>query len=80
MNHKLGWLNFGMNCIIMHVYSLDQNYYIFSLIHLLLFLHSDVSKVLSQTIDTRIKLADALARQWFGAYITPEAPSDGKLL
>lgn len=33
-----------------------------------------------QTIDTRIKLAYALARQWFGAYITPEAPSDGKLL
>lgn len=35
---------------------------------------------LSQTIDTRIKLAFALARQWFGVYITPEAPNDGKLV
>ncbi|RYR54148.1 hypothetical protein Ahy_A06g029400 [Arachis hypogaea] len=26
------------------------------------------------TIDTRIKLAYALARQWFGVYITPEGP------
>lgn len=34
----------------------------------------------SQTIDTRIKLAYALARQWFGIYITPEAPNDGKWL
>lgn len=33
-----------------------------------------------QTIDTRIKLAFALARQWFGVYITPEAPNDGKLV
>lgn len=31
-----------------------------------------------QTIDTRIKLAYALARQWFGVYISPEAPNDGK--
>lgn len=33
-----------------------------------------------QTIDTRVKLAYALARQWFGVYITPEAPNDGNLL
>ena len=33
-----------------------------------------------QTIDTRIKLAYALARQWFGVYITPETPNDGKLV
>lgn len=33
-----------------------------------------------QTIDTRIKLAYALARQWFGVYITAEAPNDGNLL
>ena len=31
-----------------------------------------------QTIDTRIRLAYALARQWFGVYISPEAPNDGK--
>ncbi|XP_062158024.1 transcription initiation factor TFIID subunit 2 isoform X2 [Alnus glutinosa] len=37
-------------------------------------------KVIDQTIDTRIKLAYALARQWFGVYITPEAPNDGWLL
>ncbi|KAI5667609.1 hypothetical protein M9H77_17462 [Catharanthus roseus] len=37
-------------------------------------------KVLDQTIDTRVKLAFALARQWFGLYITFEAPSDGWLL
>lgn len=36
--------------------------------------------LLWQTIDTRIKLAYALARQWFGVYITPEAPNDGKLV
>ncbi|KAK9118442.1 hypothetical protein Scep_016535 [Stephania cephalantha] len=33
-------------------------------------------KVIDQTIDTRIKLAYALARQWFGVYITPYAPND----
>lgn len=33
-----------------------------------------------QTIETRIKLAYALARQWFGVFITPEAPNDGMLL
>lgn len=33
-------------------------------------------KVIDQTIDTRIKLAYALARQWFGLYITPETPND----
>jgi len=32
-----------------------------------------------QTIDTRVKLAYALARQWFGVYITPETPNDGNL-
>ncbi|KAJ4974000.1 hypothetical protein NE237_007174 [Protea cynaroides] len=37
-------------------------------------------KVIDQTIDTRIKLAFALARQWFGVYITAEAPSDEWLL
>ncbi|XP_042961953.1 transcription initiation factor TFIID subunit 2 isoform X3 [Carya illinoinensis] len=37
-------------------------------------------KVIDQTIDTRIKLAYALARQWFGVYITPEAPNDEWLL
>lgn len=31
-----------------------------------------------QTIDTRIKLAYALAKQWFGVYITPETPNDGR--
>lgn len=36
--------------------------------------------LLWQTIDTRIKLAYALARQWFGVYITPEAPNDGRLV
>lgn len=34
----------------------------------------------AQTIETRIKLAYALARQWFGVYITPEAPNDGNIL
>ncbi|CBI15409.3 unnamed protein product, partial [Vitis vinifera] len=33
-----------------------------------------------QTIDTRIKLAYALARQWFGVFISPEAPNDEWLL
>ncbi|XP_052179990.1 transcription initiation factor TFIID subunit 2 isoform X2 [Diospyros lotus] len=37
-------------------------------------------KVIDQTIETRIKLAFALARQWFGVYITAEAPSDEWLL
>ncbi|CAN4088877.1 unnamed protein product [Withania somnifera] len=37
-------------------------------------------KVINKTIDTRIKLAYALARQWFGVYITPEAPNDDWLL
>ncbi|KAG7019959.1 Transcription initiation factor TFIID subunit 2 [Cucurbita argyrosperma subsp. argyrosperma] len=37
-------------------------------------------KIIDQTIDTRIKLAYALARQWFGIYITPEAPNDEWLL
>ncbi|KAK7265025.1 hypothetical protein RJT34_32641 [Clitoria ternatea] len=37
-------------------------------------------KVIDQTIDTRIKLAYALARQWFGVYITPETPNDEWLL
>lgn len=33
-----------------------------------------------QNIGTRIKLAHALARQWFGVYITPETPNDGRKL
>ncbi|TKY54942.1 Transcription initiation factor TFIID subunit 2 [Spatholobus suberectus] len=37
-------------------------------------------KVIDQTIDTRVKLAYALARQWFGVYITPETPNDEWLL
>ncbi|XP_055827992.1 transcription initiation factor TFIID subunit 2 isoform X2 [Solanum dulcamara] len=37
-------------------------------------------KVINKTIDTRIKLAYALARQWFGVYITPEVPNDDWLL
>ncbi|KAL3512292.1 hypothetical protein ACH5RR_025009 [Cinchona calisaya] len=37
-------------------------------------------KVIDQTIDTRIKLAYALARQWFGVFITHEAPNDDWLL
>ncbi|XP_060205603.1 transcription initiation factor TFIID subunit 2 isoform X2 [Lycium barbarum] len=37
-------------------------------------------KVINKTIETRIKLAYALARQWFGVYITPEAPNDDWLL
>ncbi|XP_057459543.1 transcription initiation factor TFIID subunit 2 isoform X2 [Actinidia eriantha] len=37
-------------------------------------------KVIDQTIETRIKLASALARQWFGVYITAEEPNDEWLL
>ncbi|PON62083.1 Coatomer beta subunit [Parasponia andersonii] len=37
-------------------------------------------KIVDQTIDTRIKLAYALAQQWFGVYITPETPNDEWLL
>ncbi|KAI9088415.1 hypothetical protein K1719_029864 [Acacia pycnantha] len=37
-------------------------------------------KVIDQTINTRIKLAYALSRQWFGVYITPEAATDEWLL
>nr|GLL17498.1 transcription initiation factor TFIID subunit 2 isoform X1 [Ipomoea trifida] len=37
-------------------------------------------KVIDQTIETRIKLAYALARQWFGVYITSETPNDDWLL
>ncbi|XP_059641046.1 transcription initiation factor TFIID subunit 2 isoform X5 [Cornus florida] len=37
-------------------------------------------KVIDQTIETRIKLAYALARQWFGVYITAESPNDEWLL
>ncbi|KAL5815631.1 hypothetical protein ACOSQ4_026272 [Xanthoceras sorbifolium] len=37
-------------------------------------------KVIDQAIDTSIKLAFALARQWFGVYITPETPNDEWLL
>lgn len=33
-------------------------------------------KIIDQTIETRIKLAYALARQWFGIYITAEDPMD----
>ncbi|KAF2325520.1 hypothetical protein GH714_029810 [Hevea brasiliensis] len=36
-------------------------------------------RVIDQTIDTSIKLAFALAKQWFGVYVVPEEPSDGKL-
>ncbi|KAL7161014.1 hypothetical protein ACSBR2_041626 [Camellia fascicularis] len=37
-------------------------------------------KVIDQTIETRIKLAFALARQWFGVYISAESPNDDWLL
>ncbi|XP_020679173.1 transcription initiation factor TFIID subunit 2 isoform X1 [Dendrobium catenatum] len=37
-------------------------------------------KVIDQTIETRIKLAYALARQWFGVYIIAEEPNDEWLL
>ncbi|MQL82518.1 hypothetical protein Taro_015000 [Colocasia esculenta] len=33
-------------------------------------------KVIDQTIQTRIKLAYALARQWFGVYVVGETPND----
>ncbi|WCJ22004.1 Transcription initiation factor TFIID subunit 2 [Euphorbia peplus] len=33
-------------------------------------------RVIDQTIDTSIKLAFALAKQWFGVYIVPEEPND----
>ncbi|XP_057432155.1 uncharacterized protein LOC130724906 [Lotus japonicus] len=44
----------------------------FSCCSFLLRLHLTSTK----TIDTRVKLAYALARQWVGVYITPEAPND----
>jgi hypothetical protein len=31
-----------------------------------------------QPIGTRIKLAHALAQQWFGVFITPHSEADGK--
>ncbi|THU57785.1 hypothetical protein C4D60_Mb03t07200 [Musa balbisiana] len=37
-------------------------------------------RVIDQTIDTRIKLAYALARQWFGVFITAHEPTDEWLL
>ncbi|KAK8958874.1 hypothetical protein KSP40_PGU002945 [Platanthera guangdongensis] len=37
-------------------------------------------KVIDQTIETRIKLAYALSRQWFGVYIIAEDPNDEWLL
>ncbi|XP_065860685.1 transcription initiation factor TFIID subunit 2 isoform X2 [Euphorbia lathyris] len=37
-------------------------------------------RVIDQTIDTSIKLAFALAKQWFGVYIVPEEPNDEWLL
>ncbi|GLJ49640.1 hypothetical protein SUGI_1053220 [Cryptomeria japonica] len=37
-------------------------------------------RVIDQVISTRIKLAHALARQWFGIFITPETATDGWLL
>lgn len=37
-------------------------------------------KLIDQTIETRIRLSYALARQWFGVYITPEASNDDWLL
>uniref|UniRef100_A0A7N0ZVB9 Transcription initiation factor TFIID subunit 2 n=1 Tax=Kalanchoe fedtschenkoi TaxID=63787 RepID=A0A7N0ZVB9_KALFE len=36
-------------------------------------------KIIDQAIDTRTKLAYALARQWFGVFITPESPNDGSI-
>lgn len=36
--------------------------------------------VIDQTMETRIKLAYALARQWFGVYITAASPNDDWLL
>ncbi|KAH9296278.1 hypothetical protein KI387_039866 [Taxus chinensis] len=37
-------------------------------------------RVIDQVISTRIKLAHALAQQWFGIFITPETATDGWLL
>ncbi|KAH7306785.1 hypothetical protein KP509_22G030300 [Ceratopteris richardii] len=37
-------------------------------------------RIIDQTMTTRIKLAKALAQQWFGVYIFPESPSDGWLV
>ncbi|KAF5730251.1 transcription initiation factor TFIID subunit 2 isoform X1 [Tripterygium wilfordii] len=37
-------------------------------------------KVIDLAIDTSVKLAFALARQWFGVYITAETPNDEWLL
>ncbi|MCO5592048.1 hypothetical protein L7F22_046042 [Adiantum nelumboides] len=34
-------------------------------------------RIIDQTMNTRIKLAHALAQQWFGVYISPESPNDG---
>ncbi|XP_048137584.1 transcription initiation factor TFIID subunit 2 isoform X3 [Rhodamnia argentea] len=36
--------------------------------------------IIDKTIDTRIRLAYALARQWFGVYIIPSGPDDEWLL
>lgn len=36
--------------------------------------------VVVQAIGTRIKLAHALAQQWFGIFITPDSPADGRLI
>lgn len=36
--------------------------------------------VVAQAIGTRIKLAHALAQQWFGIFITPDSPADGRLI
>ncbi|KAJ6676938.1 TRANSCRIPTION INITIATION FACTOR TFIID [Salix viminalis] len=36
--------------------------------------------IIDQAIDTSIKLAFALAKQWFGVYVTPEEPNDEWLL
>lgn len=41
---------------------------------------ADGLRFIEQTIETRIRLSYALARQWFGVYITPEASNDGKAL
>ncbi|XP_055962233.1 transcription initiation factor TFIID subunit 2 isoform X2 [Mercurialis annua] len=37
-------------------------------------------RVIDQVIDTSIKLAFALAKQWFGVYVVPEEPNDEWLL
>lgn len=37
-------------------------------------------RVIDQTINTRIKLAHALARQWFGVYIFPDSQNDAWLV